>query len=100
MKCGVQNTTCMMRSGDYCLENLISDVPHCPNRILPTNADRIRSMSDEELAESRVIRIDGIAPCPLWVAMDDEKGTQYLSKGAAVKVELDYLRQPAKEGRP
>ena len=63
----------------------------------PTNADHIRAMDDEEMAENRVVKIEGLAPCPLWVAMDDVKQTQYLSKGAAVKVELYWLRQPWEE---
>ena len=51
MKCGAINTSCMARSGDICMEHLITDTPSCPSRVPLTNADRIRAMSDEELAE-------------------------------------------------
>ncbi|SBV94169.1 conserved hypothetical protein [uncultured Eubacteriales bacterium] len=65
--------------------------------IVTTNADRIRAMSDEELAEDRVAEFSGLAPCPMWAAMD-VPDKMYLSKNAAVEVELEYLRQPAEEG--
>ena len=61
-----------------------------------TNAQRIRSMSDEELADSRVGELVGIAPCSLWVAID-VPDKLVLSKKEAVQMELDWLRQPVKE---
>ena len=62
----------------------------------PSNADRIRAMSDEELADARVVEICGISSCTIWVALDvpDRK---FLSKGTAMKVELEYLQQPSEE---
>lgn len=86
MKCGVQNTTCMMRSGDYCLENLISDVPHCPNRIPITNADRIRAMPDEKLAVTLM--------CPNEMGMADIPCDHSDGKNCC-RCLLDWLRQPA-----
>lgn len=64
--------------------------------VTQTHADRIRNMSDEELAESRVGELKGIAPCSLWIAID-APGEVMLSKEAAIQVELDWLRQPAEE---
>jgi hypothetical protein len=77
MKCGANgDTTCMARQGNQCMEHLITDTPSCPSRVPLTNADRIRSMSDEELA-----RFLGDEP-------------PYLS---TYDKYLDWLRQPAKE---
>jgi hypothetical protein len=51
MKCGANgDTTCMARQGNQCMEHLITDAPSCPSRVPLTNADRIRAMTDEELA--------------------------------------------------
>ena len=76
MKCGAGNTTCMARCGDQCMEHLFTDTPSCPSRMPATNADRIRSMNDEELA-----RFLGDEP-------------PYLS---TYDKYLDWLRQPVKE---
>ena len=62
-----------------------------------SNADRIRGMDDEELADSRVGELIGIAPCPLWIAID-VPDKLVLSKEKAVRMELAWLQQPAKEG--
>ena len=59
------------------------------------NADRIRAMSDEELAEQLVVSLDGIAPRTMWAA--PATGKMYLSGGLAVKDMLAWLTQPAKE---
>jgi len=52
-----------------------------------TNADRIRSMTDDELAEKLAshVRCD---MCPRWPMKCEEKCTKYW---------LDWLRQEAKE---
>ena len=51
MKCEAdKNTTCMARQCDMCMEHLMTDTPTCSSRVPLTNADRIRNMSDEELA--------------------------------------------------
>lgn len=61
-----------------------------------TNADRIRAMSDEELAENRCIEIKGLYPWPIFVAFDvPEK--RFLSRESAVAEELNWLQQPAEE---
>ena len=61
-----------------------------------TNADRIRAISDEELAENRCVEIKGLYPWPIFVAFDvPEK--RFLSRASAVAEELNWLQQPAKE---
>lgn len=61
-----------------------------------TNGDRILHMSYEELADDRVVEICGISYRTIWVALDvpDRK---FLSKEAAMKVELEYLQQPVED---
>lgn len=76
---------------EYCVEG------PCPDERFPTNADRIRGMDDEELADSRVGELIGISPCPLWIAID-VPDKLVLSKEKAVRMELAWLQQPAKEG--
>lgn len=62
-----------------------------------TNADRIRAISDEELAENRCVEIKGLYPWPIFVAFDvPEK--RFLSRASAVAEELNWLQQPAEEG--
>jgi len=57
-----------------------------------TNADKIRSMTDEELADSRIGEIKGIAPCAVWIALD-VPGKAFLCKSEALKCELEYLQR-------
>lgn len=66
-------------------------------RKMQTNADRIRAISDEELAENRCVEIKGLYPWPIFVAFDvPEK--RFLSRESAVVEELNWLQQPAEEG--
>lgn len=58
-----------------------------------TNADRIRAMSDEELAEDRVSEYEEYPG--VWWAFDGNR--TFGSQEEAVAFELEYLRQPAKE---
>lgn len=60
-----------------------------------TNADRIRAMSDEELAEELVIEIEGLFPSLVYVPM--ATGNIYISRDKAEKEMLEYLQQPAEE---
>ena len=60
-----------------------------------TNADRIRRMSDEELAEELVIEIEGLFPSLVYVPM--ATGNIYISRYKAEKEMLEYLQQPAEE---
>lgn len=58
-----------------------------------TNGDRLRLMSDEELADSYVGELIGLAPCSLWISTHTNK--LFVAKSAAIKAELDWLKQPA-----
>ena len=60
-----------------------------------TNADRIRRMSDEELAEELVIEIEGLFPSLVYVPM--ATGNIYISRDKAEKEMLEYLQQSAEE---
>lgn len=57
-----------------------------------TNADRIRSMSDEELAEQLVIKIDGLEECSLYLSAPT--GKMFIPRKEAVRVTLEWLRKP------
>ena len=56
-----------------------------------TNADRIRAMSDEELAD---MRIDYNPETDLYIA---DTGEAYYDYVSAMEAELEWLQQPAKE---
>ena len=60
-----------------------------------SNADRIRAMSDEKLAEELVIEIEGLFPSLVYVPM--ATGKIYISRDKAEKEMLEYLQQPAEE---
>lgn len=73
------------------MEHLMTDTPSCSSRVAITNADRIRSMSDEELAKT--------------LAYDDffyeeicgsDERTRVCDNDCVVCA-LGWLRQPAKE---
>lgn len=77
----------------------LPDGAQCPHGVptVPpvTNADKIRAMSDEELAEELVIEIEGLFPSLVYVPM--ETGKIYISRDKAEKEMLEYLQQPAEE---
>lgn len=60
-----------------------------------TNADRIRAMTDEELARQLVINVDGLAECRLHLSAPT--GKMFVLEREAERVTLDWLRQPAEE---
>lgn len=61
-----------------------------------SNADRIRAMSDGELAEQLVVAVNGLQPCTLYYSIPTERA--FLNESEAVRVTLEWLQQPA-EGR-
>lgn len=75
-------------------------VETCPYAtLIPyTNADRIRAMSDEKLAEELVIEIEGLFPSLVYVPL--VTGNIYISRDKAEKEMLEYLQQPAEEEKP
>lgn len=60
-----------------------------------SNGDEIRRMSDEELAEQLVIKVDGLEECSLFLSAPT--GKMFISRSEAVRITLDWLQQPAKE---
>lgn len=67
----------------------------CPDEVM-TNADRIRAMSDEELAEQNVRKkyeCDGWECFSVFITSD---GEQFGDAGEAYKHELEWLQQTAK----
>lgn len=58
-----------------------------------TNADRIRAMSDGELAEQLVVAVNGLQPCTLYYSIPTER--TFLTEAEAVRVTLEWLQQPA-----
>ena len=61
-----------------------------------TNGDRIRSMTDDELADSRVGRVK-MPLFSVWIACDIQDEI-FLEERAAVKAELDWIKQPCYGG--
>lgn len=61
-----------------------------------TNGDRIRRMTDEELADSRVGRVK-MPLFSVWIACDIQDRI-FLEERAAVKAELDWIKQPCYGG--
>lgn len=59
-----------------------------------TNGDKIRAMSDEELAKLLVIRVQGAALCPLYMAINS--CTMYLTEKSAVNEALKWIQQTAR----
>ena len=64
-------------------------------RRVRTNADHIRAMSDEELAEQLVVAVNGLQPCTLYYSIPTER--TFLTEAEAVRVTLEWLQQPAEE---
>ena len=68
--------------------------PHCGGtgtvKVPMTNADRIRAMSDEELAEQLVVAINGLQPCTLYYSIPTER--TFLTEAEAVRVTLEWLQ--------
>ena len=73
------------------MEHLITDTPNCKSRVPITNADRIRSLTNMELAEM-LVRYDSDRYgyyCP--------DGSFCTDEDSALSFALDWLEQPAKE---
>lgn len=64
-------------------------------RRVRTNADRIRAMTDEELAEQLVINVDGLSKKRVYLAAP--VGEIYARRDIAEAHVLEWLQQPHKE---
>ena len=84
MKCGAgENSTCIARQGDECMEQFLTDTPSCKSRVPFTNGDHIRVMPDEELATFLKEVIKRAQICQVARIDDSELCS------------LDWLKQPA-----
>lgn len=63
-------------------------------RTVATNADCIRSMSDERLADQLVIDVNGLASCKLYLS--PPTGRLYRIRTEAVNKVKEWLQQPYK----
>jgi hypothetical protein len=82
------------------MEHLFTDTPSCPSRIPATNADRIRSMSDEELAAMMYSFEDLKMPdyCQRKKECDDMLDSDTdIPAEKCINCLIDWLKQPAKE---
>lgn len=66
----------------------------CPDEVL-TNADRIRSMSDEELADKLVIKVDGLEKFSVYLSAPIER--MFFSKEYANCKTLEWLQKTTEE---
>ena len=62
-----------------------------------TNAEEIRKMSDQELSDQLVIKIDGIRPCSLYLSAPT--GRMFISRKEAARVTMEWLVHPVEEER-
>lgn len=69
----------------------------CNSAVPMTNADRIRSMSDEELAKANVRQKCEWNSWECWSVYITSDGEQFGDAEEAYKHELEWLQQPAKE---
>ena len=67
------------------------------SRNIVTNADRIRSMSDKELAEYIFDLGNGSEYCYGHCAYQDDCATKGLDHDTCIKGVIDWLKQPVKE---
>lgn len=94
-KCKYPNEVCanmtVLNGNTYC-----DSVPCSLKDELPkqTNADRIRAMSDEELAKERIDRIDMYTKSDSKEYIGDFEGVANSEK-EAIKKELDWLQSEA-----
>jgi hypothetical protein len=100
MKCGAgENSTCMARQGDECMEQFFTDTPSCKSRVPITNGDRIRSMSDKELAAWICLPDCTAQRYETCFTITTEKrfDVPYDRQTEPLRDVLDWLRQPAGE---
>lgn len=64
-----------------------------------TNADRIRAMSDEELAKANVRRTQKTSDEYCWSVYITSDGEEFENYEIALKHETEWLQQPAEENK-
>lgn len=76
--------------------NLDEIIENSYPRLNPTNADRIRAMTNEELAKERIDRIDMYTNSPAKEFIGDFCGIVN-SEEEAIKKELEWLQEEVEE---
>lgn len=66
----------------------------CKNET-PSNGDKIRTMSDEELADQLVLEVKGIAPWNMFTSIPT--GRMFIARNAARKDVEKWLKMPAED---
>lgn len=89
-----KNHTCGLK-GSYAYRHKCFPLDLCKCYEPPSNADRIRSMSDEELALFLLSSVDCDKDCRL--CCPTEYKTSGKCNGKCIAGRIDWLRQPAKE---
>ena len=78
-----------MKSGFICIFDKKCFEPE--EKPVETNADRIRSMSDEELASQLVVKVDDGEGVSLFLSLPTER--MFITKSIAEKVTLEWLKE-------
>jgi hypothetical protein len=89
---------CKYESESVNSENCVGCKQNAVDKYTPlTNADRIRGMSDEELAEYIFDLGNGSEYCYGHCAYQDDCNTEGLDHNTCIKGVIDWLKQPVKE---
>jgi hypothetical protein len=96
--CRVMFDWCGDETGEQAIAAWNRRADHLPDATkMVSNADRIRSMSDEELAEYIFDLGNGSEYCYGHCAYQDDCNTKGLDHNTCIKGVIDWLKQPAKE---
>lgn len=77
------------------IRKIIREAPEvgiCESKVI-SNADHIRSMSDEELENQFILQMEGIAPCKMFISIPT--GRMFISRTAAKEAVSEWLHQKA-----
>ncbi|MBE5076534.1 hypothetical protein [Anaerotignum lactatifermentans] len=80
-----------MKSGFNCIFDKKCFEPE--EKPVETNADRIRSMNDEELARQLVVKVDDVEGISLFLSLPTER--MFITKSIAEKITLEWLKKIA-----
>ena len=93
--CTIKGIVCENASpSGYCM--MTACTKQIASGTITTNADHIRAMSDEELAEQLVINVDSLSKKRVYLAAP--VGEIYVRRDIAEARALAWLQQPYKEG--
>lgn len=60
-----------------------------------TNYDELKAMTKDELADQLVLKIEGLAACPVYVALPT--GEKFITRPCAKNAVAEWLDSPAEE---